>query len=61
MVWHHLQAVAQEFQHLVHLVQPNTGLALLKVTDKPQPNSDSAGALQLRESGSLAQRFDLLP
>ena len=52
--------VAQEFQHLVHLIQPDARLALLKIADKPQPNARSAGELQLRESGSLAQFFDLL-
>ena len=51
----------QEFQHLVYLIQPDAGLALFKVADKPQPNARSAGELQLRESGSLAHCLDLLP
>ena len=52
--------VPKEFQYVVHLIQPNTRLALFQITDKPQPNARSAGEFQLRESGSLAQYFDLL-
>ena len=53
--------VPKEFQHLVHLIQPDAGLALFKVADKSQPNTRSAGEFQLRESGSLANCLDLLP
>ena len=45
---------------MVHLIQPDARLALLKVADKPQPNARSAGELQLREPRPLAQFFDLL-
>jgi hypothetical protein len=49
--------MAKETQNLVDLVQPQRGLALLQIADKPQPHSSPIGKIMLGHSHGFALGF----
>ena len=46
--------MAKETQNLVDLVEPQRGLTLLQITDKPQANSSPIGKIMLGHSHGFA-------
>ena len=46
--------MAKETQNLVDRVEPQRGLALLQITDKPQPHSGAIGKIMLGHSQGFA-------